>query len=116
MKKYKNYFVIGILLIISLSVPIFVKDPYLLQIGIFTFYMASAALSWSILGGLTGQLSLGHATFLAFGAYLSTLLLVHFNLSPWIAIPIVFVVIGSISVILLFPCFILKGPYFALVT
>lgn len=116
MKKSIKYLVMGVVLVISFLIPLFLKTPYLLQIAIFTFYMASASLAWSILGGLTGQLSLGHATFLAFGAYISTLLLVNFNLSPWIAIPIVFVVVGLISVIIFYPCFILKGPYFTLVT
>ena len=53
-----------ILLLIAAVIPVFVRTPYLLSICVMTFYMASASLAWSILGGLTGQISLGHASFM----------------------------------------------------
>ena len=96
--------------------PLYIKTPYILSICIMSFYIASASLSWSVLGGLTGQTSLGHAGFMGLGAYISTLLLINFNVSPWLSIPIVFVVVGIISALLLSPCFRLKGTYFTLVT
>lgn len=46
-----------ILLLIAAVIPVFVRTPYLLSICVMTFYMASASLAWSILGGLTGQIS-----------------------------------------------------------
>lgn len=104
-----------IIVIVGLM-PLYIKTPYILSICIMAFYIASASLSWSILGGLTGQISLGHAGFMGLGAYISTLLLINFNVSPWLSIPIVFVVVGCISALLLSPCFRLKGTYFTLVT
>jgi branched-chain amino acid transport system permease protein len=41
-------------------------------------------LSWNIIGGLTNQVSLGHAGFFGIGAYTSTLLLMSYGLTPWI--------------------------------
>lgn len=96
--------------------PLYVQTSYILSIGIMTFYIASASLAWSVLGGLTGQISLGHAAFMGLGAYVSTLLLVNFNVSPWLSILIVFLVVGAVTSILLAPCFGLRGPYFTLVT
>ena len=50
------------------------------------------------------------------GAYMSTLLLVKLNVSPWISIPLVFLFVGALTALLLSPCFVLRGPYFSLVT
>lgn len=105
-----------VVLVAVLLMPLYVKTTYTLSICIMAFYMASASLSWSVLGGLTGQTSLGHAAFMGLGAYISTLLLVNYNVSPWLSIPIVFVVVGGLAALLLSPCFGLKGTYFTLVT
>lgn len=111
-----RHILILILLVVAVCIPLVIKTPYLLSICITTFFIGSCALSWSILGGLTGQISLGHAAFMALGAYISTLLLIHGNLSPWISMIIVFFVVGLIAALLLSPCFVLRGPYFSLVT
>lgn len=105
-----------IVLVLVALIPTVIKTPYILAILVMTFYTASASLAWSVLGGMTGQISLGHAAFMGLGAYVSTLLLVNANISPWIAIFIVFFVVGGISALLLSPCFHLHGPYFSLVT
>ena len=41
-------------------------------------------------GRADGPDFLGHASFMGLGAYMSTLLLVKLNVSPWISIPLVF--------------------------
>ena len=115
-KKGSRQILLLILLLIAAVIPVFVRTPYLLSICVMTFYMASASLAWSILGGLTGQISLGHASFMGLGAYMSTLLLVKLNGSPWISIPLVFLFVGALTALLLSPCFVLRGPYFSLVT
>ncbi len=105
-----------LLLLILALIPVIIRNTYIQTIFILIFYTASASLAWSVLGGLTGQLSLGHAAFMGLGAYTSTLLLVNANLSPWLSIPIAFVFVGLICMLLLSPCFVLHGPYFTLVT
>ena len=85
---------------------------------IFIFFYAYLAQCWNILSGYTGQFSLGHAAFFGIGAYTSSFLFVHLNLTPWIGM-----LIGAL-VALLFGLFIgnvcfrfgLKGAYFALAT
>ena len=42
------------------------------------------ATAWNILGGLAGQLSFGHAIFIGVGAYTSSILFVHFGITPWL--------------------------------
>ena len=86
----------------------------LIQIMLFA-YLSSC---WNILGGFTGQLSFGHAIFLAAGAFTSTLLLLNANVSPWlgmIAGGLVAVMLGLFIGFLSFR-YAIKGPYFVLVT
>jgi branched-chain amino acid transport system permease protein len=103
---------LGILLV----VPCFIKAPYILHVFIMLFYVAMLAVAWNILGGLTGQFSLGHAVFMAMGAYASTLLLIKFNVSPWIGMIAGGLLAGVTASIIFYPCFVLRGPYFALAT
>lgn len=116
MKKGIRSILLVACLLILLCIPLAVKMPYMLHICIFSFYMGSASLAWSVLGGLTGQTSLGHAAFMGLGAYMTTILIMKAGISPWAGMVIVFFAIGLMSVIMFYPCFILRGPYFTLVT
>lgn len=96
--------------------PLFGASQYLLSIGVVTLLYAYLALSWNVLGGIAGQLSLGHAAYFGIGAYTSTWLFVNLGVSPWIGmwggalLAIVAAVIVGIS------CLHLRGAYFALAT
>ena len=103
-------------LAILIVLPLFVTAPYILHVFIMLFYVAMLAVSWNILGGLTGQFSLGHAAFVAIGAYCSTLLLIKFNVTPWLGMLAGGFLAGLIAIVVFYPCFVLKGPYFALAT
>ncbi len=92
------------------------SEPYIMHIFIMAYYIGTASMAWSILGGLTGQLSLGHATFMGLGAYLTSALVIKANISPWIGMVLAFFVVGVMAVILFYPCFVLRGPYFTLAT
>ena len=75
---------------------------------------ASFGLSWNMLSGYTGLVSFGHAAFFGIGAYTTALGQIHFDLSPWLLIPIA-TVLGALAGLLIgFPTFRLRGVYFAL--
>jgi ABC-type branched-subunit amino acid transport system ATPase component/ABC-type branched-subunit amino acid transport system permease subunit len=75
---------------------------------------ASFGLSWNVLSGYTGLVSFGHAAFFGIGAYTTALGQIHFDLSPWLLIPVA-TVLGAIAGLLIgFPTFRLRGVYFAL--
>ena len=105
-----------LLLAVFLLVPAFVKTPYILNIFILVFYMSTLSMAWNLLGGMTGQNSLGHAAYMGMGAYASCILITSAKLNPWLAAVLGMVCVGLIAGIVFFPCFILRGPYFTLVS
>ncbi|MDD3212224.1 MAG: branched-chain amino acid ABC transporter permease [Eubacteriales bacterium] len=121
MKKYLKQLnsmtlVMIALFIVGLLLPVFIQKSYMLSILVMTVYVAGCSLAWSILGGMVGQVSLGHGAFAAIGAYIGTIFVTYMNVSPWIAMGVAFVVVGGTIALLMFPCFGLKGAYFSLTT
>lgn len=90
----------------------------LLNVFLLIFLFAYWGQCWNILGGYAGQLSLGHAAYVGVGAYTSTLLFVHFGLSPWVGMLAGAGLAGLFGLIIGFLSFHyrLSGPYFALAT
>jgi len=101
---------------ILLLVPLVLKDEYYLHVLVGILYFAYMASSWNIVCGYTGQLSLGHSALSGIGGYVSTLLLINAGLSPWFGMFIGAVCAMGAGVLVGWPCFRLRGPYFALTT
>jgi branched-chain amino acid transport system permease protein len=106
--------VVLLLLAILAMVPLFVHNQLILHVMILLFINAILGVSWNIIGGYAGQVSLGHAAFYGIGAYTSLILLTRFSIPPWYgtwlgvgASLILSLIVGSI-------CFRLRGPYFVL--
>lgn len=74
------------------------------------------ALSWDLLVGRTGQISLGHALFYGAGAYGSALLFKYLQWPAWLTVPISIVLCAIIAIIIGVPALRVKGPYLALLT
>jgi ABC-type branched-subunit amino acid transport system ATPase component/ABC-type branched-subunit amino acid transport system permease subunit len=97
-----------------LGVSTFVSNSYYQLIMTMVPIWAVFGVSWNILSGYGGQLSFGHAAFFGIGAYVVTLSLVYWNLTPWLGIPFGMVVAGFAAVLIGLPTFRLRGHYFAL--
>lgn len=96
--------------------PLVAMSPYILRIFIYIFMWAIMGISWNMLGGWLGQISLGHSSFLGLGAMVSTLLLVLFDVSPWIGMWIGALASISGSFVLGYITLRLRGLYFTLAT
>jgi branched-chain amino acid transport system permease protein len=103
-----------VFLVIMCLIPIFIKNPYLLQVITLTILFAYLALAWNLVGGLAGQVSYGHAIFLGVGAYTSTLLFIRFNITPWLGMLIGGLLAVIVAFLLGWVCFRLRGAYFSL--
>jgi branched-chain amino acid transport system permease protein len=105
---------VGILLLAFL--PLVIKNAFYLDGLVLIYLWGAFAGAWNILGGYAGMMSLGHNAFFGIGAYTSTLLLLHFGLSPWIGMLIGGLLATSIGLVLGLVCFRLRSHYFALAT
>jgi branched-chain amino acid transport system permease protein len=103
-------------LVFSALVIGFVRNPFYLDVLIMILLWAMLASSWNIAGGYAGMFSLGHGAFIGIGAYMSSMLFIHFKLSPWIGMLIGAIAAGIIASFLGTICGRLKGHYFALAT
>ena len=93
---------------------VFVTNQYYQLMLTLVPIWAVMGLSWNILSGYSGLISFGHASFFGLGAYTVTLMLVHFDITPWFGIPAA-MVIGAIAALIIgYPTFRLRGHYFAL--
>lgn len=105
---------LGIVSVAYLAVSTFVSNSYYQLIMTLVPIWALFGVSWNILSGYGGQLSFGHASFFGIGAYVVTLALVYWNLTPWLGIPLGMIVAGGAAILIGLPTFRLKGHYFAL--
>jgi len=94
--------------------PMLGGNQYLLSVATLTLLYAYLALSWNILGGIAGQLSLGHAAYFGLGAYTSTWLFVNLGVSPWLGMWAGAAVAMAAALLVGVSCLQLRGAYFAL--
>jgi branched-chain amino acid transport system permease protein len=97
-----------------IALPASVTNPYALHVMILLFLAVIQGESWNVLGGYTGQYSVGHAAWFGIGAYATLMLLQFKHVAPWwgvwpaVALAVVAaLIVGSIT-------FRLRGPYFVL--
>jgi len=102
-------------IILGLCAPLF-TGTYMLTIIITTMTVIIATLGIQILTGYCGQLSVGHAAFVAVGAYTSALLVGQSGLSFWVSVPIAGIVAGLIGLIVGLTSIRLKGFYLIIST
>ena len=105
-----------ILLLAGLTVLPFFASPFLLDLANQVFLALIGAVALMMLTGFAGQISLGHAGFLAAGAFTSGILFKEFNLPFWITLPASGLVGGILGVVFGLPSLRLKGLYLALST
>lgn len=91
-------------------------SPSMRDVLLLTFLFAGLGLAWNIAGGYAGLISFGHAAFFGVGAYTSTILLVHYNVTPWIGIWCGALLAAIFGAVLALVCARLRGPFFILST
>jgi len=91
-------------------------DPHWVNILAFTYLMGGLAAAWNIIGGFGGQFSLGHGVFFGIGAYMTAALVINHGLSPWLTMVPIAVVAGGVAMLISWPTFRLRGPFFAIAT
>ena len=107
---------IYLLILVGLAAfPAFTQDPYILSILITTGIWTTSVWGVRVIMS-TGQLTLGHAAYMAVGAYASTLLTMKVGLSFWLAFPLAGLISSLVALLIGYPTLRIKGVYFAIIT
>jgi branched-chain amino acid transport system permease protein len=109
-------FMVLLFLVLLSIIPLTGLGTYYLNIVVSANLLAIFAVSWDLLVGRTGQISLGHALFFGIGGYTTAFLFKFYGFSIWFTIPAAIATGGLISLLVGFPALRVKGPYLALVT
>ena len=95
-------------------VPQLTHKPSLLHLWIMVFLAISQGAAWNVIGGYTGQYSVGHAAYFGLGAYITMLLLEMHQVPPWYGLALAMAGAVLLSVVIGAITFRLRGPYFVL--
>lgn len=112
----KRFILPGATILFACVLPLAIRNDFYLDGLILIFLWGAFAGAWNILAGYAGMMSLGHNAFFGIGAYTSTLLLLHFGVSPWIGMIIGGLLSACVGFVLGVVCFRLRSHYFALAT
>lgn len=89
---------------------------YWLHMLLYTFMYIAMASSWNIIGGYAGYTSLGHNVFFAVGGYFTGVLLVYFDISPFIMAPLAGLVAMALGLLVGLISLRTRGPAFIIST
>lgn len=95
-------------------VPQYLESTYALHMMILIFINVTVGSAWNIIGGYTGQYSVGHAAYYGVGAYTVMMLLQFRQIAPWWGVWVGSIVALVVALIIGSICFRLRGPYFVL--
>jgi len=107
---------IVLLIIILACLPMVIEKDSTINLLILIFLYVILATSWNILGGFTGQTSLGHAAFFGLGALAARLLWINGFLPILPSILAGGLLAVAFALLIGAPAFRLKGVYFAIGT
>jgi branched-chain amino acid transport system permease protein len=97
-------------------------SAYILQISMYVGINIILTLSLNLVNGYMGEFSVGHAGFMAIGAYVSSIITVrvfHNQMGPFVfplAVIVAGIVTAATSFVVAFPSFRTRGDYLAIVT
>ena len=107
--------VVAIALVVAV-LPFVIDNPFYLRVATLVWIYGLAALGLNLLMGVAGQVSLGHAGFLAIGAYAAAVGPTHFGLPTWLAVIAGVALAAVVAFAVGRPILRLRGHYFAVAT
>ena len=105
----------SLLIVLLISLPFIVKSQYFLSLMITLFIYVILAESWNLLGGLTGQVSLGHGAFFGVGALVARLLWIN-KVPILLSLPLGGLAAALLAAAVGIPCFRMRLAYFPIGT
>lgn len=112
--RFKRMCLAAFFVLVALS-PLFLNDGQYFIVNLVLTYLIGA-MGLNLLMGITGLLSLGHAAFVALGAYTSSLLVANLGVPLTLAIPCAGLVAAGAGVVVGVPSLRIKGFYLMVAT
>ncbi len=116
LKPRMKHWIPFVLLAIALTVFPLVASTAAVNIGVYALIYGIAAIGLSLLMGLAGQVSLGHAAFFAVGGYTQALLVTKAGWSMWPAAVVSVIAAMLVALLVGLPLLRLRGHFLALAT
>ncbi len=107
---------IAVIAVIALAMPMFFPSSYYYRVAALVFVFAIAATGLNLLMGFAGQVSLGHAGFMAIGAYAVAIGPIHFGIPSWLSFFAGTALSAFVAFVVGRPILRLKGHYLAVAT
>jgi len=115
--KFRSDHLFAVFTIILIFLPLFLRDPYIINVLIICLMFSVLSASWNLICGYTGIFTFGHQAFYGIGAYVSALLSIKAGVSPWYGLFIAGMVAAFLSFLIGLPCLRLRAaPYIAIAT
>jgi branched-chain amino acid transport system permease protein len=115
MKRNTKRVLLSLLIVLLVCLPLLLKSQYLISLMITLFIYVILGESWNLLGGYTGQVSLGHAAFFGMGALVTRLLWTK-NIPILLSLPLGGLAAALLAMIVGIPCFRMRVAYFPIGT
>jgi ABC-type branched-subunit amino acid transport system ATPase component/ABC-type branched-subunit amino acid transport system permease subunit len=107
----------AIVLIALIAFPLIAPDDIYRQTVLFqTFLLAVGAVSWNIVSGYTGYVSLGQSAFLGIGAYTVAIIAIDMQIDPFLLAPVAGIVAAVVAVLIGAIVMRTGGPAFVIIT
>jgi ABC-type branched-subunit amino acid transport system ATPase component/ABC-type branched-subunit amino acid transport system permease subunit len=114
--RLRAYSVPVIAFVIFVAIVSQITDFYLSRLAALIAFWAAVGMTWNLIGGYVGQLSLGHAAFVGLGGYVALVLQQEFGIVPWVGLLASTVAAALAALIVGAPTLRLSGIYFSLAT
>jgi ABC-type branched-subunit amino acid transport system ATPase component/ABC-type branched-subunit amino acid transport system permease subunit len=114
--RLRAYSVPVIAFVIFVAIVGQITDFYLSRLAALIAFWAAVGMTWNLIGGYAGQLSLGHAAFVGLGGYVALVLQQEFGIVPWVGLLASTVAAALAALIVGAPTLRLSGIYFSLAT
>lgn len=111
----RSWVKLAILLVVLIALPLILPGYRIFTLNYMAIFVI-VGLGMNLLVGDTGQVSLGHAGFLAIGAYTTVLMMTELGAPFVLALPVAGFVTAGFGFLLGLPALRLQGPYLAIVT
>src|SRR5438445_13623240 len=108
-----RYWLVGVAVLFFLGFPTVISS-FQASLWALALILAIAIMGLNILVGYSGQLSLGHGAFMAFGAYASAILAHRYKMDYLVTIPIAGLLTGMVGFLFGVPALRLSALYLAL--